>query len=127
MQAYTARHILPVTSPARRDGAIVVTDGRISRVGPRAEIEAGLPDGTPVHDLGAAIVLPGLVNAHTHLELSWLGEEPLPHGDYVVERGRIESSITSDDRRYTVVSVRTDVPAEETVTVRMKQDPKLRH
>ena len=83
MQVYAARHILPVTSPARRDGAIVVSDGRISRVGTRAEIEAGLPDGTPVHDLGTAIVLPGLVNAHTHLELSWLGEQSLPHGDYV--------------------------------------------
>jgi len=83
MQVYTARHILPVTSAPRRDGAIVVTDGIISRVGTRAEIEADLPDGTPVHDLGSAIVLPGLVNAHTHLELSWLGEGQLPQGDYV--------------------------------------------
>ena len=83
MQVYTARHILPVTSAPRRDGAIVVTDGIISRVGTRAEIEADLPDGTPVHDLGSAIVLPGLVNAHTHLELSWLGEGQVPHGDYV--------------------------------------------
>jgi cytosine/adenosine deaminase-related metal-dependent hydrolase len=83
MQVYTARHILPVSSPALRDGAIVVTDGRISRVGTRSEIEADLPDGTPVHDLGPTIVLPGLVNAHTHLELSWTAEEQLPLGDYV--------------------------------------------
>jgi len=47
----------------------------------------------------------------------------MPHGDYVVDHGRIESSITSDDRKYTVVSVRTDVPAEGTVAVRMHEIP----
>ena len=83
MQVYAARHILPVASPPRRDGAIVVTDGIISRVGSREEVVDGLPDGTPVHDLGMSIVLPGLINAHTHLELSWLGQESLPRGDYV--------------------------------------------
>lgn len=45
----------------------------------------------------------------------------MPHGDYVTRRGRIESSIASDDKKYTVFTVRTDVPAEETVTVRMQQ------
>jgi len=41
----------------------------------------------------------------------------MPRGDYVVDRGRIESSIASDDNKYTVLTARTDVPAEETVTV----------
>jgi len=83
MQIYTARHILPVTSPARLDGAIAVKDGRIAQIGARSDIEAAAPEGTPVHDLGSAVVLPGLVNAHIHLELSWLGDEQLPLGDYV--------------------------------------------
>ena len=83
MQIYTARYILPVTSPVQSDGAIAVNDGFISHVGARAEVEAAAPDGTPVHDLGNSVILPGLVNAHTHLELSWLGAEKLPLGDYV--------------------------------------------
>ena len=83
MQIYTARYVLPVPSPALPDGAIAVNDGCVSQVGARADLEAAAPDGTPVHDLGSAVILPGLVNAHTHLELSWLGEERLPLGDYV--------------------------------------------
>jgi len=47
----------------------------------------------------------------------------MPHGDYVVDCGRIELSIASDDKKYTVFSVRSDVPAEGSVTVRMKQNP----
>ena len=50
----------------------------------------------------------------------------MPQGDYVVDRGRIESSITSDDKKCTVVTVRTDVPAEGTVIVRLQPDPKPR-
>lgn len=50
----------------------------------------------------------------------------MPHGDYVVDRGRIESSITSDDKKYTAVSVRTDIPAEGTVVVRLQPAPKPR-
>ena len=30
------------------------------------------------------MLLPGLVNAHTHVELSWLGEQPPPAGDFMV-------------------------------------------
>jgi hypothetical protein len=48
----------------------------------------------------------------------------MPHGDYVVDRGRIESSVACDDKKHTVLTVRTDVPAEGTVTVSMRQDPK---
>jgi len=50
------------------DGGILVEDGRILAVAPWREVAlAGEP-----HDLGPVTLVPGLVNAHTHLELSHL-------------------------------------------------------
>ena len=66
---YTADWVLPiVTAPVRR-GWVDVSAGRIAGVGP-ASAGGGAPG--PVVDLGRTAVLPALVNAHTHLELSGL-------------------------------------------------------
>jgi imidazolonepropionase len=48
------------------DGAIVVREGRIDRVGPRSAIETTIEQETEVIDAGGRIVLPGFVDAHTH-------------------------------------------------------------
>jgi imidazolonepropionase len=52
---------------AIRDGAVRMEGGRITAVGPRAEIERTLPAGADVVDARGALVTPGLVDAHTHL------------------------------------------------------------
>jgi cytosine/adenosine deaminase-related metal-dependent hydrolase len=62
---YHARWVLPITAPPIRDGTVVELGGRIVYVGPRA----GAPGGTD-RDLGDCALMPGLVNAHTHLELT---------------------------------------------------------
>jgi cytosine/adenosine deaminase-related metal-dependent hydrolase len=62
---YHARWILPISSPPIRDGTVVEVGGRIVYVGPRADA----PEGAD-RDLGDCALLPGLVNAHTHLELT---------------------------------------------------------
>jgi cytosine/adenosine deaminase-related metal-dependent hydrolase len=60
-----ARWVLPIDRPPIDGGWIEVASGRIVQVG------AGrVPSGAK--DLGDVAVLPGLVNAHTHVELSWL-------------------------------------------------------
>jgi imidazolonepropionase-like amidohydrolase len=48
-----------------RDGALVITDGRISYVGPVAGAP-GVPHGTPRIDARGGTILPGLVEAHFH-------------------------------------------------------------
>ncbi len=58
-----ARWVLPVSGPPLKDAAVTIADGRIVAVG-------NPPDGVPVEDLGNVALLPGLVNAHTHLEFS---------------------------------------------------------
>jgi 5-methylthioadenosine/S-adenosylhomocysteine deaminase len=66
---YCARWVLPITSPTIVDGAIVLDDSNIVAVGPRTEIVSKFPE-SRVTDFGDAAILPGLINAHSHLELT---------------------------------------------------------
>ncbi|HEX8724867.1 MAG TPA: amidohydrolase family protein [Gemmatimonadaceae bacterium] len=65
MIRYHAEWVLPITAPAVRRGTVAVSHDRIAYVGPRDRAPAGEDI-----DLGAAVLMPGLVNAHTHLELT---------------------------------------------------------
>ena len=65
MRVYCAQWVVPVATPSIVDGAVAVEHGRIAYVGSRADA----PDGARV-ELGDAALLPGLVNVHTHLELT---------------------------------------------------------
>src|SRR5260370_17705080 len=49
-----------------RDGGMLIRDGQIESVGPSAEIEKDIGDAEIV-DAGGRIVMPGFVDAHTHL------------------------------------------------------------
>ncbi len=62
---FAARWLLPIAQLPLADGWIEVTGGAIQRLG------TGAPPG-PSRQLGNVAILPGLVNAHTHLELSWM-------------------------------------------------------
>jgi cytosine/adenosine deaminase-related metal-dependent hydrolase len=78
MIRFTAEWILPVSDMPVRNGCVTVEDNRI--------IGVGTGGGSAVVDLGRVAVLPALVNAHTHLELSHLHERvpPTPRfGDWV--------------------------------------------
>ncbi len=66
---YLSRYLLPVSSPSLQDGALVARNGRIVALGQRKEVTAAYPQAAVV-DFGDAVVLPPLVNAHTHLELT---------------------------------------------------------
>ena len=62
-----ARHVVTMTGRVLENGWLRLSAGRIVALG-----TGGAPG--PTVDLGDAIVLPGLVNAHTHLEFSALAE-----------------------------------------------------
>ena len=73
---YHASWVLPVTSPPIRDGWVDVEDGVILAYGGRSTV--GTVPMVRTIDLGHCVILPGLVNAHTHLELSLLRGKVLP-------------------------------------------------
>jgi cytosine/adenosine deaminase-related metal-dependent hydrolase len=65
---YRAPWVLPIAQPPIRDGWVVVQDGLIIGVGAGP---APLPTNAEFVQVDGAI-LPGLINAHTHLEFSYL-------------------------------------------------------
>ncbi|HMJ64965.1 MAG TPA: amidohydrolase, partial [Candidatus Binatia bacterium] len=61
-----ARLVLPMAAPAIEDAAIVVSGERIVSVDKWNDVR---PHATGhVDDLGEVVVLPGLINAHCHLD-----------------------------------------------------------
>jgi cytosine/adenosine deaminase-related metal-dependent hydrolase len=94
MDVYRARWVVPVTTPPLRDGALGVHDGRITYVGAASRAPSG-----EVHDLGDALLLPGLVNAHTHLELTAMRGflEGLPFFEWIVRLQRAKTTVLSPE------------------------------
>ncbi|HEV7223473.1 MAG TPA: amidohydrolase family protein [Pirellulales bacterium] len=70
--ALKARFVFPVSGPPAADGVVTLAGDRIAAVGPTADGPC------EIEDLGNVAILPGLVNAHTHLEFSAL---PRPLGE----------------------------------------------
>lgn len=69
MQRFTAEWLLPIAGAPIRGGALLADDrGRIVAAGRDALVPA--PPEARAIDLGQAALLPGLVNSHTHLELT---------------------------------------------------------
>jgi aminodeoxyfutalosine deaminase len=72
-----ARVILPVTAPPIEDGAILITGNKIRNLAPFRDLRPHARE--KILDLGEVILLPGLVNAHCHLDYTDMaGELPPP-------------------------------------------------
>src|SRR6185295_3898870 len=71
-----ARVVLPVSRPPLDDGAVFISGSRIQSVGPWRELKPIAAE--TVVDLGDSILLPGLVNAHCHLDYTDLAGEVAP-------------------------------------------------
>jgi 5-methylthioadenosine/S-adenosylhomocysteine deaminase len=52
------------------DGAVAVKGGRVVAVGPRAEVEAKHPAARERLDARGKVVIPGLINGHTHVPMT---------------------------------------------------------
>ncbi len=86
MTVYSADWVLPVDGPPLERGAVTVEDGRIVDVGPA-------PAGRGTEHFADSAILPGLVNAHSHLEYAAYGGfgDGLPFGPWLtlhIERKR---------------------------------------
>src|SRR5688572_964016 len=64
---YVARRIRTLDEKRPEARALAVRRGRLVAVGTKAEVLAAAGEGARVVDLGSAVVVPGLVDAHAHL------------------------------------------------------------
>ena len=99
---YSAPWVLPMARPAVQNGAVAVRDGRIEAVGAVAEIRTACSDREEVRCRG--VLMPALVNAHIHLELSHLTAVRPAAGQTMCDwienllRSRGESGLTASER-----------------------------
>jgi cytosine/adenosine deaminase-related metal-dependent hydrolase len=69
-KVYRARWLIPAEGPILEDAALVADGGRIVRIGPWSSLKAHVGGSDTVEHFPESALLPGLVNAHTHLSLS---------------------------------------------------------
>jgi cytosine/adenosine deaminase-related metal-dependent hydrolase len=86
-----ARYVVPVEGPCIENGAIAIERGRIAAIGPGQGVGTG-----GVTDYGDAVICPGFVNAHTHLELSALAGRVPPSRDFVNWLSRLVATLDTE-------------------------------
>lgn len=100
--AYLARWVLPISAPSIPDGALIVQNGRIAYVGAADALRNGTISADRIVDFGAACILPGLVNVHSHLELTALRGmlEGLDFGTWLRLLTAARTELLSDEDLY---------------------------
>ncbi len=79
-----AKWVAPIDRELLRDGAVAYIGDTIVDVGPFNQVQRRNPKAT-VRELGNVILLPGLVNAHVHLELSLIPRVGISFGEAFVD------------------------------------------
>lgn len=64
-QVFTGAKIIPINGDEISNGVLVVQDGEIIAVG--AGNEVSVPDNAEVHDMSGKVIMPGLVDSHSHI------------------------------------------------------------
>ncbi len=74
-EAFFANWIVPVTGPSMQQAALIVENGRISAIVPGHELPTKAKN-LKINHFPTGVILPAWVNAHTHLELSYITSKP---------------------------------------------------
>ena len=90
-QAYVGAEIIPVSGPTIPNGVIIVHKGKIVAVGPRAAVQ--IPANAQVNDAAGKVIMPGLVDTHSHIGGGAGGDASAP----IQPEVRIMDSINARD------------------------------
>lgn len=64
-QAFVGAQIIPISGAPIQDGVLIVTGGKVVAVGPRRSVT--IPSGAQVIDVAGKVIMPGLVDTHSHI------------------------------------------------------------
>ncbi|HEU0264493.1 MAG TPA: metal-dependent hydrolase, partial [Geobacterales bacterium] len=105
MQIFAASYLVPVATPPLAGGGMLVDNGRIVAIGTLQELKAR--HDLPVTHFSGCALIPGFVNAHSHLELthfpSWrirkgVDYSPRTYSDWVIQLIKIRRALSADER-----------------------------
>jgi len=112
MTTLRARMLYPVSRPPIEDGMVVIEGGRIC--------EWGRWDGREAEDLGEVVLMPGLINAHCHLDYSVMRRAILPNASFSQWIRRINDlkrTLSDDDYLASIAAGFGELAANGTTTV----------
>ncbi|HEY6008687.1 MAG TPA: amidohydrolase family protein [Geobacteraceae bacterium] len=104
MQIFAASYLLPMAAPPLAGGAVAVADGRIVDAAPLTELKRRYS--APITNYPGCTIMPGLVNPHTHLELthfsSWklrkgIDYSPRTYVDWVIQVIKIRRGLAREE------------------------------
>src|SRR5438874_9210312 len=64
-QAYVGAHLIPISGPEIDNGVVVVQGGKILAAGAASDVQ--IPDGAEKHDVAGKVIMPGLIDTHSHV------------------------------------------------------------
>jgi len=94
----TADWLVPISSDPIKDAAIFLAQGKVADFGPARRVTARHPD-APRHHFPGCTIMPGLVNAHTHLALSCFKGliPPQPFHEWIARVPAAWNALSGDD------------------------------
>jgi len=92
--AFKGARILTAAGPAIEKGVLIIGNGKIQSIGPQGQVE--IPAGAEVRDVFGKVIIPGLVDTHSHV-----GIYPRPavpaHSDGNEMSGPVQSGLRAID------------------------------
>jgi len=73
---FAGARVIPIVGESLDDAVLVVRDGTIAALGARGDV--AIPAGATVHDVSGRVILPGLVDTHSHVGGGWAGDASAP-------------------------------------------------
>jgi len=64
-QVFTGAKIIPINDEPIDNGVMVIQDGKIQAIGAQGEVD--IPSNAKEHDVSGKVIMPGLVDSHSHI------------------------------------------------------------